>query len=182
MQMNHMWTKGSCCCPDNISVSPSVGKPRLRTSKRHFCSDDTHCRRVTFRLPPFRKQHQRACGRAGAARGSPSSWGFGRRTPIRPQESPRRKIQPHPRLSGRHLPPSSFTHLRPRFLQRTPSPFVCTTEILFGVRKTAVSSTSRSALFWYLFLKKLFVLFLLFVLMEALYVSSCSIFYLLRAE
>lgn len=147
--------------------------------------------RVTRCLPPFRKQCQWACGRSRAARGSPSSWRGGHRTTIWPQESPRWKIQPHPRLSlPATLPPrtpppvlpSSFTHRWPLFLQRTPLPFVCTTEVLFGVRQTAVSSTSLSALFWYLFLKKLFVLFLLFVLMEALYVSSSSIFHLLRAE
>lgn len=147
-------------------------------------------RRVTHCLPPFRKQCQWACGRSRAARGSPSSWRSGHRTTIWPQESPRWKIQPHPRLSFTHVTPRPTPSCPPQFihsslaisLQRTPLPFVCTTEILFGVRQTAVSSTSLSALFWYLFLKKLFVLFLLFVLMEALYVSSSSIFHLLRAE
>lgn len=117
---------------------------------------------VTHCLHLFRKQCQWAWSCSRAAGGSSSSWRGWRRTTIWPQESPGWKIQPHSWLNCSYLSPYIHSSLTP-FSSENPLPFVCTTEILFGVRQTAVSSTSPSALFWYLFLENCFVLFLLFV-------------------
>lgn len=136
-----------------------------------------------FPLPTFRKQYCWAWSCSGAAGRSPSNWRVRCRNTIWPQEPPRRKVQscswlslctppfaPRPSLTSAHL-----WHV---FLQMmNPWPFVSPTGILPTIWQTAVSSTSPSALFWYLFLENRFVLFLLVVCFDrsTLCISSFTV-------
>ena len=110
------------------------------------------------------------------SRGGPSSWGAQCRIRVRPQESPRGQVQPHPGLSAQQLPLFTstclWTHPFFFFLQTffcfvfsnigTPAHLSVPQEILMS-QEAPVPSTSSSALFWYLFFGNRFVLFLLFV-------------------
>lgn len=169
------------CTPRKLIVSSSNGKSNLKTNKTRQESNARFAslqKTVSTSQRPFKGRQRKPL--KPTMRPPDCHLGAG----IPPVENPASssaEFQPcYPPTPS--CPPQFIHSSLALFLQRTPLPFVCTTEILFGVRQTAVSSTSLSALFWYLFLKKLFVLFLLFVLMEALYVSSSSILHLLRAE
>lgn len=116
-----------------------------------------------FSLPVFRKQRCWAWSSSRTAGWGPSSWGFCCRASVRPQKSTWGQVQPHPGLNPSQLTPSLHPIISELFFlqlfflnQGTPNPFVCTAGTQSDVQQTPVSSTSPSALFWYLFFENCF--------------------------
>lgn len=89
------------------------------------CASNSHC---NVCVSPYflRKQcwARKCCRTAG---GGSSSRGVGRRASSRPQESPRRQIQPHPGLKSSSFIPLTSSHLWALFVL-LPQPFVCPRE------------------------------------------------------
>ncbi len=124
-------------------------------------------------LAVFRKLCWWAWGSSRAARGERSSWGVCCRSAVRPQKSPWGQVQPNPGLiSQPTAPPYIHSSLNSSlFIFETSARLSVPPGILSGAQHTPVSSTSPSALFWYLFLETvLYCFYRLFILTEALYV------------